>query len=52
VLDIIIIIIIIIIVILNLLVGPCLIYAAGRTPWTEDQPVAGPLPTQDNTNTE
>jgi hypothetical protein len=24
----------------------------GRTPWTGDQPVARPLPTQDNTNTE
>jgi hypothetical protein len=24
----------------------------GRTPWTRDQPVARPLPTQDNTNTE
>jgi hypothetical protein len=23
----------------------------GRTPWTSDQPVAKPLPTQDNTNT-
>jgi hypothetical protein len=22
----------------------------GRTPWTGDQPVARPLPTQDNTN--
>jgi hypothetical protein len=25
---------------------------AGRTPWTGDQPVARPLPTQDNTNRE
>jgi hypothetical protein len=24
----------------------------GRTPWTGDQPVASPLPTQDNTNTD
>jgi hypothetical protein len=24
----------------------------GRTPWTVDQPVARPLPTQDNTDTE
>jgi hypothetical protein len=24
----------------------------GRTPWTGDQPVERPLPTQDNTNTE
>jgi hypothetical protein len=23
----------------------------GRTPWTGDQPVASPLPTQNNTNT-
>jgi hypothetical protein len=29
-----------------------LFYTDGRTPWTSDQPVARPLPTQDNTNTE
>jgi hypothetical protein len=40
-------------------VGPCPlfqfldpIYTVGRTPWTGDQPVARPLRTQDNTNTE
>jgi hypothetical protein len=27
-------------------------YTVGRTVWTADQPVARPLPTQDNTNTE
>jgi hypothetical protein len=26
-----------------------LFYTVGRTPWTEDQPVARPLPTQNNT---
>jgi hypothetical protein len=26
-----------------------LFYTYGRTPWTSDQPVARPLPTQDNT---
>jgi hypothetical protein len=31
----------------------CLIlYTVGRTPWTGDQPVARPLPTHNNTNTE
>jgi hypothetical protein len=29
-----------------------LFYAEGRTPWTSDQPVARPLPTQDNTYTD
>jgi hypothetical protein len=29
-----------------------LFYTDGRTPWTSDQPVARPLPTQDNTDTE
>jgi hypothetical protein len=29
-----------------------ILYAAGRTPWTGDQPVARPLPTQRTTNTE
>jgi hypothetical protein len=28
------------------------IYAVGRTPWMGDQPVARPLPAQDDTNTE
>jgi hypothetical protein len=28
------------------------LYTVGRTPWTSDQPVARPLLTQDNTNTE
>jgi hypothetical protein len=28
------------------------LYTVGRTPWTSDQPVARPLPTQDNPNTE
>jgi hypothetical protein len=28
------------------------LYTVGRTPWTGDQPVARPLPTQNNTNTE
>jgi hypothetical protein len=27
-------------------------YTVGRTSWTGDQPVARPLPTQDNTNTD
>jgi hypothetical protein len=27
-------------------------YTVGRAPWTDDQPLAGPLPTQDNTNIE
>jgi hypothetical protein len=30
-----------------------ILYTVGRTPWTEDQPIARPLPcTQDSTNTE
>jgi hypothetical protein len=29
-----------------------ILYTVGRTPWTGDQPVARPLPTQNNTNTE
>jgi hypothetical protein len=29
-----------------------ILYIFGRTPWTGDQPVAKPLPTHDNTNTE
>jgi hypothetical protein len=29
-----------------------ILYAVGRTPWRGDQPVARPLPTQDDTNTE
>jgi hypothetical protein len=43
----------------SLLLGPGLffssvtfIYTGGRTSWTGDQPVARPLPTQDNANTE
>jgi hypothetical protein len=38
--------------------GPWLIfsfltlYTVSRTPWTGDQPIARPLPTHDNTNTE
>jgi hypothetical protein len=27
-----------------------ILYTVGRTPWTSDQPVARPLPTQDNSN--
>jgi hypothetical protein len=29
-----------------------ILYTTGSTPWTGDQPVARPLPTQENTNTE
>jgi hypothetical protein len=29
-----------------------ILYTVGRTPWTGNQLVAKPLPTQDNTNTE
>jgi hypothetical protein len=29
-----------------------ILYTVGRTPWTEDQPLARPLPTQENTNIE
>jgi hypothetical protein len=29
-----------------------ILHTVGRTPWTSDQPVARPLPTQDSTNTE
>jgi hypothetical protein len=29
-----------------------ILYTVGRTPWTSDQPIARPLPTQNNTNTE
>jgi hypothetical protein len=28
------------------------LYTVGWTPWTGDQPIASPLPTQNNTNTE
>jgi hypothetical protein len=37
-----------------LLRGSLILYlwTIGRTPWMSDQPVARPLPTQDNTNTE
>jgi hypothetical protein len=27
-----------------------ILYTLGRTPWAGDQPVARPLPTEDNTN--
>jgi hypothetical protein len=37
---------------LGLLLGSVILYTIGRTPWTSDQPVARPLLTQDNTNTE
>jgi hypothetical protein len=29
-----------------------ILYTVGRTSWTGDQPLARPLPTQNNTNTE
>jgi hypothetical protein len=29
-----------------------ILYTVGRTPWTGNQPVARPIPTQNNTNTE
>jgi hypothetical protein len=29
-----------------------ILYTFSRTPWTGDQPIASPLPTQNNTNTE